>query len=152
MPYRDPARRRDSANERSRRYRAKRHLERFGPEAGDMRGRHGNHSRGERNGRWNGGVYRSTEGYVMRPVPVDHHLRQAHGYAYEHDLIMEQMLGRPLDTAVEIVHHKNGIRDDNRRSNLALETRADHAREHSLAPGARDEFGRFAAGAMRLRR
>ena len=140
-------------SDRSRRYRQRKKVAKYGPEAAnlDMRGRHGNHARGARNGRWNGGIYRSTEGYVMRMVPEGHHLRQAHGYAYEHDLIMEEMLGRPLDTTAEIVHHRNGIRTDNRRENLALETRRDHAREHGNAPGARDEFGRFAPGSMRLR-
>ena len=128
-----------------RRYRERQKIAKYGPAAAgqDMRGRHGNHSRGERNGRWNGGVYRSTEGYVMRAVPLGHHLRQAHGYAYEHDLIMEEMIGRPLDTATEIVHHRNGVRDDNREENLEIETRSGHAREHTSVPGARDEAGRF---------
>lgn len=139
--------------DRARRYRERLKVAKYGPEAAgvDMRGRHGNHARGDRNARWNGGVYRSTEGYVMRRVEEGHHLRQAHGYAYEHDLVMESVLGRPIDTSFEIVHHLNGIRDDNRPENLALETRVSHAREHSIAPGARDEAGRFTPENKRLR-
>jgi hypothetical protein len=91
---------------------------------------------------------RTSHGYIAIKVPEGHHLRQAHGYAYEHDLVAEAMIGRRL-APEEVVHHRNGKRDDNRPENLEVTTRSNHAREHGAFPGARDTAGRFAAGKPR---
>ena len=59
-----------------------------------------------------------TNGYVYRMEP-DHANAGVNGSMAEHTLVMSQMLGRPLRSG-ETVHHKNGIRDDNRPDNLEL--------------------------------
>lgn len=66
---------------------------------------------------WNGGIA-IKEGYVHRKAN-DHPFCDARGYVSEHRLVMEKHLGRYL-TSTETVHHKNGIKDDNRIENLEL--------------------------------
>lgn len=47
-------------------------------------------------------------------------IKQEHGIAkFEHRIVMEQILGRPLGRHEE-VHHRNAIRADNRPENLEL--------------------------------
>lgn len=60
---------------------------------------------------------KNPKGYVMRSVPNEVGL----GWHAElqHRVIMAEHLGRPLFRHEE-PHHKNGVRDDNRLSNLEL--------------------------------
>lgn len=50
------------------------------------------------------------------------HPRASGNYVFEHIVVMEEILGRYLLPG-ESVHHRNGVRDDNRPANLELWTR-----------------------------
>jgi hypothetical protein len=55
----------------------------------------------------------------MVRVPGHPRAKTANGYVFEHILVMEGVLGRHL-LSDENVHHRNGVRDDNRTENLEL--------------------------------
>lgn len=75
---------------------------------------------------WGGGKH-IKDGYIMilnpsfkTGTPADERR-----YIFEHRAIMEKTLGRRLGYQ-EIVHHKNGIKTDNRLENLELVLRKTH--------------------------
>ena len=58
-------------------------------------------------------------GYVKIKIGKDYQNTDKDGWILKHRCVMQQCIGRPL-LGHEDVHHKNGIRDDNRIENLEL--------------------------------
>jgi len=74
---------------------------------------------GEGHPEWKGGRTINKDGYIEIYSP-DHPNRRKHTpYVLEHRLVMENHLGRYLKKT-EVVHHRNGVKDDNRIENLEL--------------------------------
>jgi len=73
---------------------------------------------GKDNSNWNGGIKKDSYGYILILKP-DHPFTFKSHYISKHHLVMEKHLGRYLKPE-EVVHHKNGIKDDNRIENLML--------------------------------
>ena len=73
--------------------------------------------RGDRRYNWNGG--KSIDNGYVRLLQPEHSRANCRGYVYEHLVVMENHIGRPL-TEGENVHHINGDRGDNRIENLEL--------------------------------
>jgi len=60
----------------------------------------------------------ATEGYLLIYKP-EHPFATKQGYVPEHRLVVEKHLGRYL-TKLEVIHHINEIRTDNKIKNLYL--------------------------------
>lgn len=83
---------------------------------------------GSLNHMWKGGK-KMCLGYVLVLVPD--HPHSIGGYVREHRLVMEKHLSRLLKRR-EVVHHKNGVKTDNRIENLELHrSTKSHMVEHA---------------------
>lgn len=107
---------------------------------------------GKRNPNWKGGRVVASNGYVLIRVGVGHYLADVRGYAYEHRLVAEKMLGRRLHPG-EQVHHRDECKSNNDPSNLEVTAGAAEHRSHHRTverglrnPGQPNESARCACG------
>jgi endogenous inhibitor of DNA gyrase (YacG/DUF329 family) len=84
---------------------------------------------GENHPNWKGGRSKRSDGYIdVSSSLVPDHLKEmarVEGKIFEHRLVMAMHLERVLEDH-EVVHHKNGVRDDNRIENLELYPKYEH--------------------------
>lgn len=89
---------------------------------------------GSKNSCWRGGKINRKDGYVLVYSP-NHPFSDKSNYVFEHRVVMENMIKRFLRPE-EKVHHKNGVRNDNRIDNLELlPSQSEHARKHYILDG-----------------
>jgi len=73
--------------------------------------------------RWKGGKYKSKKGYIMILKP--NYNGRKRRYVHEHTLIWEEINKKQLPNGW-IIHHLNGVKDDNRPENLKAMSSSEH--------------------------
>lgn len=74
---------------------------------------------GSKHPQWKGGFTKDSLGYIRNNTALK----------YEHRRVMEIHLGRDL-LPDEVVHHKDGNKENNSIENLEIMSRADHVKHH----------------------
>lgn len=87
---------------------------------------------------------KNSFGYITLYMPGHHLVMGGSGSrVYEHRLVAEEKIGRRLKNK-EVVHHLNGVKDDNRPENLYVTTAVEH-RKHEVralnCPNCNHDFG-----------
>ena len=80
--------------------------------------------KGSANPQWKGGRQRNSQGYIKIWDPT-HPRAGKQGFVPEHILVWEQAHSRPLPPDW-VIHHVNGIKDDNRSVNLLAVPKGNH--------------------------
>lgn len=100
--------------------------------------------KGNKNYSWKGGRRIEKRGYVMiwlTPNDPFYAMANKAHYIREHRLVMAKHLGRSL-SPLEIIHHINRIKGDNRLENLKLTTQCGH-REDAMELAKQEEQARL---------
>jgi len=82
-----------------------------------------------RNHTYKTGKYLDGDGYVRVSGQQEHPRASNSGSVYEHILVMEKKLGRYV-TRDEIIHHKDGNKQNNKLNNLKVTTHKNHMSHH----------------------
>jgi len=95
----------------------------------------------EKHPQWRGGIKTDSNGRIFIHIP-EHPNADHQGYIRRSHLVMEKKIGRYL-TPKEIVHHRNGIKNDDKPENLYLfENCSEHQKLH-YSERKKDTKGRF---------
>lgn len=99
-------------------------------------------------GTWKGGKTKCNGYWLIYKPDHPHANSMGKGYVRQCRLLAEEMLGRYLESW-EVVHHINGVRDDDRPENIIVLTNSKHLSLHhkqTVKKQPRGKYGQFVKG------